>query len=399
MDGGRVHRTRLPLTASSLVYLPVRVGCVVWMVMHGYLVCLLLFLNLPLSLVFPRLYWRVVDLLYRLYYVTLCSIYYYVTGVVVHSDRLDFSDSSHWPVVITNHRSQLDWLIVQTIMLTRSRWTLHVNAMSRSGLSGIVSLGLVSQFARTVLVQNGREQDKQEIIEVLRLYKKHGIRAWFLVCPEGVILHAGSLANSLRWEDKHTELAHFNRCLHPRAFGLHVLLEELVRLKMLGPVYDLTLACEQYTNCLHRNTLLSNVLKGPVPRRLLVDLEQLSPESVLLAAKDEQTLSCFLEQRFHRKELLLSSWEDDSRKSHRLPQMKNQNSSLMKCSVLLSCLSILLVVLIIPWTIILVSVLVMTLIGFLDGILHLYKILRVVSDDLFEQRKTATFKFPLTIFN
>jgi 1-acyl-sn-glycerol-3-phosphate acyltransferase len=217
---------------------------------------------------------------------------------VLTGDRVDSTERS---VVISNHRTRLDWAMLWPV-LARSRATYALHVILKHDIKKIPLMGWATAMSRYIFLHRKWDRDAEHIDNMLQLIARQPSYA-LLIFPEGTDLNAKGLAASDAFAEK-AGLPKYRQILHPRTKGF----TEMVTILRAQPapltvVYDFTLA--------YRGTIAQNekmFAAGRVPHAMECHVDAYRSAEL---PGDRAGLDRWVQERFRLKETALERYYAD----------------------------------------------------------------------------------------
>jgi 1-acyl-sn-glycerol-3-phosphate acyltransferase len=217
---------------------------------------------------------------------------------VLTGDRIDSTERS---VVISNHRTRLDWAMLWPV-LARSRATYALHVILKHDIKKIPLMGWATAMSRYIFLHRKWERDADHIDNMLQLIARQPSYA-LLIFPEGTDLNAKGLAASDAFAEK-AGLPKYRQILHPRTKGFTEMVTTLrAQPAPLTVVYDFTLA--------YRGTIAQNekmFAAGRVPHAMECHVNAYRSAEL---PGDRAGLDRWVQERFRLKEIALERYYAD----------------------------------------------------------------------------------------
>ena len=182
-------------------------------------------------------------------------------------------------IVMSNHRTRIDWLLLWPFFLRanegRLLWRLKIAL--KSSLRNIPIFGWAMQHFRFLFLSRDRKMDEKIITETANHWTLSNDGPTFLIFPEGSDLSETNIAKSQAFAKEHGKPL-FHHVLNPRTTGLLALRDAIGDDRRISGVVDLTMGYRESTP--GTRTSEASILSGNMPRQVRVLIRKYSVEDV-----------------------------------------------------------------------------------------------------------------------
>nr|XP_009857602.1 lysocardiolipin acyltransferase 1 [Ciona intestinalis] len=252
---------------------------------------------LPLMVIWPWLYRRVVEVLSSMWQTQIVTCFELLQGmkVVVTGDAIQRHEKT---MVLMNHRTRLDWLyffpyVFHARILNRQKIAL------KSMLKWIPGLGWAMQVAGYIFLDRQWEADQVHISNILSYFVELESKPNILFFAEGTDFNEGSKKRSKEYARK-SGLTEFEYVLQPRTTGFTYFVNHLRNISGIHAVHDVTIA---YPYEILHNEL--ELIKAGAPRAVHFHIKRYSISEL---PEDQDELGKWCQNLWAEKEALLKEY-------------------------------------------------------------------------------------------
>ncbi|XP_065214672.1 lysocardiolipin acyltransferase 1-like [Planococcus citri] len=245
-------------------------------------------------LLFPKKFLPVMSVafsIWEMYPVALMNLIF-GTKIRITGDRINAKEIS---VIITNHRTRIDWNFMWAAMYYACQPQTHrLKIALKAPLRHMPSLGWVMQVANCIYLQRKWENDRITMKKQMEFFHDIGLEFQILLFPEGTDLTKNSLDKSNEFAKKNN-LPPYTQVLHPRTTGFTFLVDTMRSKKLnINAIYDVTLAYSGYMPQTE-----TDVIRGNFPKTVHFHINRYPIESL---PKDQDDLKSWINERWKEKE-------------------------------------------------------------------------------------------------
>lgn len=171
----------------------------------------------------------------------------------MYGERIRKSDTKI--LLITNHRTRLDWLLILNMLMNEGRIP-GLRFSLKAPLKNVPFIGWFLQLNCHIFLNRNFEADKEHIAQMLQFYNEYNDHLTLVLYPEGTVLWPDTKRKSDQFAEKNN-LAKFEHVLQPRVTGLKYLVENA---EGIDAIYDITTSY-----CSHIPQEESAVFVGAMP--------------------------------------------------------------------------------------------------------------------------------------
>jgi len=194
-------------------------------------------------------------------------------------------------LVITNHRTRLDWMFLWGFFLREGRLR-HLKIVMKAMLKQVPGFGWPMQTATFIFLARDFEKDKHYVESVLKYLGRLNYPAQTLLFPEGTDKTNDTTKRSDTFAQK-SNLKPLRHALHPRTTGFTFIVGLMKKYGLIDAVYDLTLG---YMGPIPQNE--SAIFKG-FPTECHVHLKRYDINDL---PSDDQELGEWLRTKWYEKD-------------------------------------------------------------------------------------------------
>ncbi|XP_050316028.1 lysocardiolipin acyltransferase 1-like [Anthonomus grandis grandis] len=256
-----------------------------------------------LQILTPKFHRKAVDLVvnYWQYYVT-TLLFRKKCAIRVTGDPIDSNEIS---LVISNHRTRVDWNFLWPVMYHavtgENRWWCSTKFVLKNSIRNIPGAGWVMQMAMYIFINRNWDHDKAKLDDYIEYVKDNYYKHILILFPEGTDYCPQTKASSDKFANANG-LPKYEHVLHPRSTGFVYLVDQMRENQCLDAVYDITLIYPD--ECPQNEEEL--FLQGKFPKEVLAHIVKY-PIKTLPVSKDD--LKTFLEKRWKEKESTIANFK------------------------------------------------------------------------------------------
>merc|ERR1711970_643822 len=161
---------------------------------------------------------------------TIFNINYHMHGCEIEMDKC---------IVITNHTTRLDWLLMLPLILENDRLH-HLRFSLKAPLMKVPGVGWSLQYLKHLFLNRNFEKDKNHIKNLFTFYQNSLSELFFVLYPEGTVMWPDTQLKSKNYaKAKNLPGAEYKHLLSPRTTGFEFILEQCRRTG-IETIYDIT---------------------------------------------------------------------------------------------------------------------------------------------------------------
>eukprot|EP01128_Nolandella_sp_AFSM9_P010961 TRINITY_DN7677_c0_g1_i1.p1 TRINITY_DN7677_c0_g1~~TRINITY_DN7677_c0_g1_i1.p1 ORF type:complete len:373 (-),score=71.49 TRINITY_DN7677_c0_g1_i1:97-1215(-) len=161
------------------------------------------------------------------------------TRLVVTGDSLNQYKNDR-ALVISNHRTRLDWMFLWSFFLREGRLQ-NLKIVMKSMLKKLLPFGWPMQSAAFIFLNRKWEEDKEYLQDYMEFLHQQDYPAQVLLFPEGTDKTANTTKRSDAFAEKEG-LAKLSNVLQPRVTGFSYFLQQMRNDPKFSAVYDVTIS-------------------------------------------------------------------------------------------------------------------------------------------------------------
>ncbi|KAG7401257.1 hypothetical protein PHYBOEH_002061 [Phytophthora boehmeriae] len=233
------------------------------------------------------------------YFSMLAGLLEFVGGVkivVTGVEELEFKPHDQ-VLLISNHRSEVDWIFFWNLAL---RLGVHdrIRVMMKSAIRFAPGVGWTMLLLEYPYINRNWATDQERLKKLINSYKQASVGSWLSMFPEGTALYDKTLQKSHDFAAAHHE-PRWDYVLQPRVRGFELCAEQL------DPEYvvDLTIAYPELMQGIRPSPL--RFVRGQFPTEVHMHVQRYHRSTL---AKHKGKMDQWLKQRFAEKEKRLQSF-------------------------------------------------------------------------------------------
>ncbi|KAH9599387.1 Phospholipid/glycerol acyltransferase [Trypanosoma melophagium] len=242
------------------------------------------------------------------------------------------TQNGKFKIIIMNHRCRIDWLVLFPF-LARAGGARALRIVLKSELSRIPVFGWAMQFFRYIFLTRKWTQDEERMREMIELYKSSG-GSTILIFPEGTDLSKSNVEKSNAYAAQNG-LPIFHHVLNPRTTGF-LAMKNMIGVENIEEIIDVTMGYTDFVPGERPEEL--SVVNGRMPKKVHIlctrhhmklkpnendNKEQTSEDGLSDAPVTDNELHAWINDRFAKKEILLSQFYANNPVGFETHQVRN----------------------------------------------------------------------------